>query len=719
MITVKGAKTQAVPDQDSRDRYELESLGSRSNMPYYVAFFISTVVVYFRSVMGSLAEAQRPDHRARNAADGGQQPEQAAGDDLAQAASSPLEQPVANQQGEASSIWDGQAMSALPSLGLSNLGIDSITLPESVSWSPGSIIRNGPARFAAIAMNDNVRATGSPHATPLGGGAGGPAMKGYLTPVISGSSGSSDERKNRAPRNDASVELGNQLGAAALVIALTDLLRNTVDPDGNPLFITEMEATSGVLTAAEGGVRFVPTQTGEVTFTYTITDGEFSVVQQAKLLVEPNTVTGSDGNDSLAGSAIDDNMSGGAGNDSMGGGLGNDIIDGGAGDDTILAGDGNDTVHGGFGNDIIYGGGGNDSLFGDEGNDRLFGEQGNDMLVGGVGNDVLSGGQGADNVTGDAGDDIVIGDLDNANDSYDGGAGVDTLDYSRALARVEVDAAAGLATGTEIGSDVISGFETILTGSGIDLVRAGNAPVTINAGAGNDQVFGSAGNDRLAGGSGDDQLSAGDGNDVLTGGLGADSLDGGAGDDLVVQEADAKNDTVTGGSGVDTIDYSTVSAAVYADFITGIVTGNEVGTDTISGFEFASFGSGVDRIVVGNESMTLRGGDGDDVFEFVMDALAPPESGNVTHRITDYGVGDCLRTSKYDVFEDNSGFGSDRFEDAYGSALDAMQISIRVRHEMIDSLQQTFIDSDSDSDGNYELTVFLDGNHVLHIVQHV
>ena len=724
MITVKGSKSQPPSASSPKDRFILESMETRSNVPYYVGFFIVTVVAYLKSALDSWAEPHKIEPKGRNAHDPDQNHVQTIDDDVASAASSPAEhQPMDPQVvNEARSAWDGQALSALPTAGVSFLGSDSIALPDPSEQGRGHIAHNEPVKFAAIAVNDNNRTGAGAGTIPHGDGATMQALPGYVTPVraaVQGGSGGSEDRKNRAPRNVASVELGEQLGSAAILIALTDLLNNTLDPDGNPLYIQELQASSGILTAADGGVNFVPTQTGEVTFTYTITDGELSVTQEATLMVKPNAITGSEGDDVLAGGGFADQISGGAGNDSIGGADGNDIIDGGSGDDTILAGAGDDVVHAGSGNDTVFGGTGNDRLFGEDGNDQLSGEQGNDYLDGGNGNDVLSGGQGIDQVFGGSDDDTIIGDVDAAIDTYDGGTGVDTLDYSRVATRIEVNIETSIAMGADIGTDTISGFEVFLTGAGADLVVASSQAIIVNAGAGDDQVFGSTGNDKLFGGSGNDQLMGAEGNDLLIGGQGADTLDCGGGDDVIVADMDARDDTMAGGLGLDTLDYSASSALIDANFITGIVSGIEIGTDMISGFEAAAFGSGSDHIVVGADPLILSGGGGNDIFEFVIDALSSPIFRNVRHEVTDFMVGDSLKMSKYDVLEDSLGPGSDRFEDVFGNMLDQSQLPIRVRHEIIDLLQQTFVDTDGDGDGTYELTVYLDGQHVLHVAQHI
>ena len=55
------------------------------------------------------------------------------------------------------------------------------------------------------------------------------------------------------------------------------------------------------------------------------------------------------------------------------------------------------------------------------------------------------------------------GDLDETADTYDGGEGIDTLDYSAALMSVVIDVVAANASGAEIGNDSVTNFEVIKT----------------------------------------------------------------------------------------------------------------------------------------------------------------------------------------------------------------------------------------------------------------
>ncbi len=78
--------------------------------------------------------------------------------------------------------------------------------------------------------------------------------------------------------------------------------------------------------------------------------------------------------------------------------------------ETLIGTDAADRLTGSSASNRIEGRGGDDVLSGDKGNDTIFGGLGNDQLNGGVGNDTLVGGPGADVGTGDVGNDRLIGD---------------------------------------------------------------------------------------------------------------------------------------------------------------------------------------------------------------------------------------------------------------------------------------------------------------------
>ncbi|MEK1888404.1 MAG: cadherin-like domain-containing protein [Phyllobacterium sp.] len=696
-----------------------------------------------------------------------------------------------------------------------------------------------------------------------------------------------DKAVNRAPRVAGPVYLADVFGCAIALIGLSDLLRGASDPDGDALRIQNISVSSGTLTQTESGWYFDAAMLGPVTVTYQISDGKVSILQTAQFSVlKTPPIIGTTGDDVLLGTGCADDIDGRDGNDNIDSRGGNDTINGGNGDDHIVAGSGNDLIFAGAGDDIvlaglgddqIFGGSGNDRLFGEEGRDTIFGESGDDTISGGDDDDLLFGGQGNDTIAGDlghdtihgdtgndrldggAGNDIILGqagadivdgglgddflsggsdedvvrggdgtdtvagDSDAAADIYDGGAQIDTLDYSAVLYASSIDLNEGIASSSEIGTDTISNFEILLAGAGQDEIQGsdtaeeihgnggddvidgaggadiiaggegndhlrdgagadtvtgdgGNDTVTaatdgagdafdggdgldtldysaallsvvidlvaesasgaaigtdsvtgfevIKSGAGDDQItgsdiseriFGNDGNDVMAGGAGADTLDGGAGNDVIADGAGSDCVSAGPGDDIVQAAADGNNDTYCGDAGTDTLDYSRSALGVLIDLDTGAATGFDIGQDMIRGFESVVGGTGNDHMIVGASAMVLEGGGGADTFRFQI-----PEgstSAEVIHQILDFMVGDRIEMSKYEIFEDVIDDLEDRFEDVYGDDADAPPLPIRVRHEGTDELQHTLIEVDMDRDEHYEMTINLTGHHMLMIVE--
>lgn len=260
-------------------------------------------------------------------------------------------------------------------------------------------------------------------------------------------------------------------------------------------------------------------------------------------------VYGDAGDDKIEGEAGDDILAGGDGDDVVSGGDGNDRIEGGTGADLLLDGTGRDTVSGGEGDDhvvvaldgdqdiydggagtdtldlsatecgvdidlaegsaegseigindvsgfeIVRGGTGSDTISGSDGNetlsggvgdDRIAGHDGNDSLDGGDGDDIIADGNGEDTVFGGSGNDVILASADGNDDSFDGGEGFDTLDYSSSMEGIIVDFTQGTAGSSDIGNDTFSSFEIVVGGSGDDHFIVGQQPVVMEGGAGND-----------------------------------------------------------------------------------------------------------------------------------------------------------------------------------------------------------------------------------------
>ena len=139
------------------------------------------------------------------------------------------------------------------------------------------------------------------------------------------------------------------------------------------------------------------------------------------------------------------------------------------------------------------------------------------VLIGDVGlgggNDLYDGRGGSIDgvVFGADGNDTVIAGL--SAEAFDGGTGVDLLDFTRA-GGVTLSLANDIAGTGAAAGDTYLGIENV-TGSKF----------------GNDQITGDAGNNVLSGLGGADSLVGGTGADTLAGGVGIDTLNGGAGND--------------------------------------------------------------------------------------------------------------------------------------------------------------------------------------------
>ncbi len=355
---------------------------------------------------------------------------------------------------------------------------------------------------------------------------------------------SDPQRPNRPSVVTRPVQLAGLFVNQSIIIGLSDLLAHASDPDGDHMTVRDLAASSGSLEDNSNGTwRYTPDHddTSDVTFTYSISDGEASTPQTASLDLLPpagSDIVGAQDADALVGASSSDTIASLSGNDGVHGHQGNDFIEGGdsddrigtgAGNDLVIAGAGNDVVFAGPGDDKILGGTGDDLLFGEEGDDEILGEDGDDTLSGGPGDDTLAGGtgdddlqggdgadlidggEGADKIDGGSGNDEVIAGagadealsgagndlfcatIGDGDDVYDGGADVDTYDLSATSADAVIDLAARITTSLETGNDHISSFEIVIGGKGNDVIIADDAANVLTGGPGDDTfVFRSA-----------------------------------------------------------------------------------------------------------------------------------------------------------------------------------------------------------------------------------
>jgi Ca2+-binding RTX toxin-like protein len=697
-IEIKGTRS---PERqsDGAERFASRSAWRRSGAPYQVAVAIAAVAAYLKGLFGDPVEARQPEPD-RGPAPVGTPPrllDPVRGDDVVQAAK-PAEDlsrrtPQATYAEAVDSAFDlPPAIMAQP---MRFSRPDPI--PDLGDFKPSPVIPSPTNDNAGRAGNaggggaggtggggaddsggdggsrpDATTSGGRPdpggHGTPDGGAApggrdpgrmdgqapadeprrdgAGTAPPGRDVPVGTAGPriepGNPAERRNRAPVVGGAVDLGAIAGCALLPIALSDLLRGALDPDGDALSVRGVRASSGSLSPDGGAWIFDGDGPGRVTISYVVTDGELEVAQTAYVTVLDRTgIRGGDGDDQVLGTPCADDVvagagddvvlagdgddvvfagsgadviSGGAGHDRLFGEAGNDLVYGEAGDDLLDGGDGNDILVGGDGNDVLLGGSGDDRLDGGagadvlqagDGRDVLQGGDGDDRLDGGGGDDVLLDGPGGDVVLGGGGDDVFAATADGEADVFDGGDGSDTLDVSGAAAGATVDLAAGTVRMAGGVLDVVVRVENVRGSAGGDALRGD--------GAGN-VLSGLGGNDVLAGAAGDDVLDGGDGDDVVTDGTGSDFVVGGAGDDVLHVAMDGSADEFRGGDGKDTLDLSASGAGIRVDLTAGRVQGVETGPDVVNSVEVVVAGAGDDVLAGSAVGDDLQGGDGTDTL---------------------------------------------------------------------------------------------------------
>ncbi|NOT13936.1 MAG: heme peroxidase [Methylococcaceae bacterium] len=271
-----------------------------------------------------------------------------------------------------------------------------------------------------------------------------------------------------------------------------------------------------------------------------------------------------------------------------------------------------------------------ENVTGGDGNDELTGNLNANTLNGGAGNDLLNGGAGIDILNGGAGNDRFIATiLGDDNDSYSGGANIDTYDLSGTSAGASVTTVS--ATSLDIGTDTLATIENIIGSQGNDTITFNGGVNVIDAQGGNDTIVGGAGNDVLSGGAGNDTFNYtfGHGADAVDGGADTDSLNitGTVGNDTLdvlyngISLTNFEGGTVTGVElvtanllgGNDTLTYAGTTSGVNVNLAAGLASGFL----SLLGIENAIGGSGADTLTGSTGALilnTINGGAGDDTY---------------------------------------------------------------------------------------------------------
>jgi len=224
----------------------------------------------------------------------------------------------------------------------------------------------------------------------------------------------------------------------------------------------------------------------------------------------------------------------------------------------------------------MRGGSGNDTFLGSNRGEQLFGEDGDDYFFDGTATSATSSFPGT---------------------FFNGGNGIDTVDYSAKTLPVFVDLMQRILT-----EDAFLGIENVFGGSSDDILYGDWQQNHLRGNQGRDTIFGDGGNDTIDGGEGSDDLGGGQGADSILGDWGHDRLYGGEDNDVLIGAEG--NDCLLGGDGDDSLNGGTDADTMY---------GGD-GNDTI--VAHGNSGHGLkDRLAGDSGDDSLVGGMGPDFLE--------------------------------------------------------------------------------------------------------
>ncbi|WP_445577602.1 Calcium-binding protein [Pseudomonas sp. E141] len=312
------------------------------------------------------------------------------------------------------------------------------------------------------------------------------------------------------------------------------------------------------------------------------------------------------------------------------------------------------TAYGNATDNIIIGGAGNDVLFGGDGADQFFGGDGLDV-AGYTDSKVavninLKTGVHSGIATGDTFTDIEVIRGSNLNDTFvadgrtigfDGGAGVDTVDYSTSAEAINVDIRVykGLpGVGGDAQGDTLEGIEKVIGTAFNDTFTSAWGAVTLEGGLGDDvYIVNTSGNKTV-------ELADGGFDEVFTnqaiftmdpfiekmthtgtvaftgyGNTGDNIIIGGGGNDILFGAAGA--DQLIGGAGVDVASYGDSRVAVTLNMTTGVHSGIAAG-DTYQEIETLRGSSFNDTFVGGSQAMGVDGALGTDLASYEQSSSA-------------------------------------------------------------------------------------------------
>lgn len=234
-----------------------------------------------------------------------------------------------------------------------------------------------------------------------------------------------------------------------------------------------------------------------------------------------------------------------------------------------------------------------------------------------------------------AGDDIFVASTFLwGSETFDGGEGNDTVDYSNSVYSQNINLQTNTTYKFGGHTDTLISIENIIGTFFGDTITGDNNSNNLNGLFGNDMIYGGLGNDQLFGGYDNDYLFGEEGSDSLYGGEGDDFLLGNHsplkdgqndylfgddGNDYLFSEKGA--DLLNGGNGIDYAIYNESLSAVSINLATATYSGGDATSDTLISIENIYGSSHNDtlsgdanaNLIIGNlGNDTIKGRNGDD-----------------------------------------------------------------------------------------------------------
>ncbi|MDP2781876.1 Mbeg1-like protein [Devosia sp.] len=223
--------------------------------------------------------------------------------------------------------------------------------------------------------------------------------------------------------------------------------------------------------------------------------------------------------------------------------------------------------------------------------------------------DTLTGTEDDDKVSALGGDDAVIAAHGGGDDYYDGGTGNDTIKFLSSTLGVFASLYDQVASGVEIGSDIVVAFENVVGGSGDDTIEGDSEINILNGVAGNDVLSAGAGDDILIGGTGADVLIGRDGNDTYV-------YERGDGHDVIIEGTMEGSADVLSISGVNGFTQTVVSASgkdLLIEIDPSTSAAGDGGSILIEDYLDMAGDYGVETIIDGDNNVWTK----QDIFQFL------------------------------------------------------------------------------------------------------